>query len=86
MKKWLIIVFVLFMCGCSLDLMTKDNPLGFRDPNQGPAIIGAGQGIAQTGQVVGTATGNPLIYGISALGGAIIYALGQSYIKKGKKK
>ena len=86
MKKWLIsIVFVLLLCGCSLDLMTDENPLGLTDPNQATAFFEAGRSAATTGQVVGTATGNPAIIGISVLGGIILTVLGASYIKKGKK-
>ncbi len=85
MKKWLIIVFVLSMCGCSLDLMTENNPLGFVDPNIGAAFFEAGLSAAGTAQAVGTATGNPALIGGSVLATLIVTALGASYLK-GKKK
>ncbi len=85
MKKILFTaILLIFVCGCSLDLMTEDNPLGFKDPNQATAFFNAGRQAAQTGQVVGTATGNPALIGGSVLAGAIITALGASYLK-GKK-
>ena len=65
MKKCLIsIVMLLLMSGCALDLMTRDNPLGFVDPNQGTAIFETGSQIAGTTQTVGTVTGNPALIGI----------------------
>lgn len=86
MKKTLLLaVILLCVCGCSLDLMTDENPMGFVDPNQAAAIFAAGQSTATTGQAVGVATGNPAVIGISALAGAVLTALGASYLK-GKKK
>jgi len=78
-------VILLFVAGCSLDLMTDDNPLGFKDPNQATTWFQAGQQAAATGQTVGIATGNPAIVGGSVLAGVIITLLGGSYLK-GKKK
>lgn len=85
MKKWLIITILLFTCGCSFDLMTEDNPLGAKDPNQFAAFFEAGLKAAGATQAVGTATGNPAAYGIGALGTAVLMLLGGSYLK-GKKK
>ena len=86
MKKRIVfaVVILLFVAGCSLDLMTEDNPLGAKDPNQFAAWFEAGRLAAQGGQAAGAATGNPVVYGISALAGAVITALGASYLK-GKK-
>lgn len=78
-------ILLIFIAGCSLDLMTEDNPLGFKDPNQATAYFNAGLQVAQTGQTVGVATGNPAVVGGSVLAGILIAALGGSYLK-GKKK
>lgn len=86
MKK-LIVSLAMLLCvaGCSLDLMTQDNPLGFTDPNQGAAIFNAGSQVAGTAQAVGVATGNPALIGVGALAGGVVTVLGSSYLK-GKKK
>ena len=76
----------MFVAGCSLDLMTEDNPLGFRDPNQATAWFEAGRQAAGTGQTVGTVTGNaPLVAG-SVLTTLVLTALGASYLKSKKEK
>ena len=85
MKVVLTAMLVLLAAGCSVDFMTEDNPLGFRDPNQGTAVFTAAQQGAGTIQTVGTVTGNPALIGLGAAGGVIASILGASYLK-GKKK
>ncbi|MHC4398000.1 MAG: hypothetical protein ACYS1A_20345 [Planctomycetota bacterium] len=84
MKIAFITIILLFVAGCGLDLMTDDNPLGFKDPNQGAALVAAAQSGAATTQAVGVATGNPALIGGGVLAGILIAALGGSYLK-GKK-
>lgn len=85
MKAGILGIVLLVCMGCSFDLMTEDNPLGFKDPNQATAFFNAGRQAALTAQTVGTATGNPALIGGGVLAGIAITALGGSYLK-GKKK
>lgn len=87
MKKTLVVsIILLFVAGCSFDLMTEDNPLGARDPNQFIAFFEFGRMAAQGAQATGAATANPLLYAIGSLVLLVVGGFGSKYLINPKKE
>lgn len=85
MKKILLVAVVLLaFCGCSMENVTPDNPMGFNDPNVGATFFTAGFNAARAGQAVGTATGNPAIVAGSTLVLLALGGIGAKYLQGNK--